>query len=78
MIRDHAKLPRQITFTSFRHGGMTELGDARLSDQEMMALSAHKTRETLSKYSKRTERQRMRATMARLQYRMGTNQEQMS
>ena len=69
-IRDHVGLPKEITFTSFRHGGMTELGDAELSDQSMMALSAHKTRAMLTVYSKRNERQRANAARKRLAHRI--------
>ncbi len=66
---DKAELPKELTFTSFRHGGMTELGDAELTDQEMMALSAHKQRSMLTVYSKRTENQRRSAARKRLEMR---------
>lgn len=62
-IRYHAELPKEITFASFRHGGLTELGDAELTDQSMMALSAHKTRDMLTVYSKRNEKQRAQAAV---------------
>ncbi len=69
-IRKVAELPDALSFSSFRHGGLTELGDARIDDQGMMALSAHKTRAMLNVYSKRTEDQRIQAAQARLQYRL--------
>lgn len=75
-IRKASGLPDDVTFTAFRHGGLTELGDARIEDQGMMALSAHKTRSMLSIYSKRTEDQRIQAARNRLDYR--TNKGQMS
>lgn len=82
-IRDHAGLPKEITFASFRHGGLTELGDAGLTEQRMMSLSAHKTRDMLTVYSKRNETQRKHAAEIRLNYRLtvdakGTNQDRFS
>ena len=75
-IMNKAGLPDGLSFTSFRHGGMTELGDAELTDQEMMALSAHKQRGMLTVYSKRTEKQRRTAARKRLAAR--TNRENLS
>jgi hypothetical protein len=37
---------------------MTELGDAELSEQNVMALSGHKTPDAARLYLKRTEKQR--------------------
>jgi hypothetical protein len=37
-----------ITFTSFRHGGLTELGDADLTDAQIRAVSRHKSPKVLS------------------------------
>lgn len=69
-IREEAKLPKSLTFTSFRHGGVTELGDAEVSDQGALSLTGHKTRNILSIYMKRTETQRVAAARARLDYRV--------
>ncbi len=49
----------------FRHGGLTELGDAQATDQEMMALSGHKTRQILTVYSKRSTEQARNAARKR-------------
>ena len=68
-IRDKAGLPEDLTFTSFRHGGITELANADISDQGMMALSGHKTRQMLTIYAKRNEKQRVSAAVRRLLYR---------
>jgi hypothetical protein len=38
-----AGLPLALTLAACRHGGLTELGDADLSEQGVMALSGHKT-----------------------------------
>jgi hypothetical protein len=53
-----AKLPEHLTLAACRHGGMTELGDAELTEQNVMALSGHKTPEAARLYLKRTEKQR--------------------
>lgn len=52
-----AGLRSELTFTSFRHGGMTELGDADLTDAQIRAISRHKDAKTLPRYVKRTQRQ---------------------
>lgn len=52
-----AELRPVLTFTSFRHGGMTEAGDAELTDREIQALSRHKTVAVLPRYAKRTMKQ---------------------
>ncbi len=46
-----------LTFTSFRHGGMTELGDADLTDAQIRALSRHRSAAPLPRYVKKTRRQ---------------------
>jgi hypothetical protein len=46
-----------LTFTSFRHGGFTEAGDAELTDRELMAQGRHKSPKVLGKYVKKTVRQ---------------------
>ena len=52
-----AGLRDELSFTSFRHGGMTETGDAELTDREILAQSRHTTVKVLPKYVKRTTRQ---------------------
>src|SRR5262245_48850608 len=54
-----------ITFTSFRHGGLTELGDADLTDAQIRAVSRHKSPRVLTRYVKRTEKQIVEATKKR-------------
>jgi len=60
-----AKLPEDLTLAACRHGGMTELGDAELTEQGVMALSGHKTPEAARLYLKRTETQRASAARKR-------------
>jgi hypothetical protein len=52
-----AGLREELTFTSFRHGGFTEAGDAELTDREIMAQGRHRSPKVLPKYVKRTMRQ---------------------
>jgi hypothetical protein len=40
IIRE-AKLRDELTFTSFRHGGFTEAGDAELTDAQIRAQGRH-------------------------------------
>lgn len=56
---------RSITFTSFRHGGLTELGDADLTDRQIRAVSRHKSSKVLGRYVKRTQKQIIDATHKR-------------
>jgi hypothetical protein len=63
--RRKAGLPEHVTMTACRHGGMTELGDAELTEQQTMALSGHATPEAARLYVKRTETQRALAARRR-------------
>ena len=47
----------QLSFASFRHGGLTETSDAELTDREILAQSRHTTVKVLRKYVKRTTKQ---------------------
>jgi hypothetical protein len=59
------KLPEDLTLAACRHGGLTELGDAELTEQGVMALSGHRTPEAARLYVKRTETQRASAARKR-------------
>jgi len=63
--RRKAGLPEHVTLAACRHGGMTELGDAELTEQGIMALSAHTTPDAARGYVKKTERQREAAARKR-------------
>lgn len=54
-----------LTLAACRHGGLTELGDAELTEQGVMALSGHRTPEAARLYVKRTETQRITAARRR-------------
>lgn len=59
--RRAAGLPEHITMTACRHGGMTELGDAELTEQGVMSLSGHRSPEAARGYIKKTDAQRLAA-----------------
>lgn len=63
--RRAAGLPEHVTLDACRHGGMTELGDAGLTESEEMATSGHTTPEAKRRYVKRTETQRLSAARKR-------------
>jgi hypothetical protein len=52
-----AGLRDELSFTSFRHGGFTEGGDAELTDRELMAQGRHRSPKVLPRYVKRTTKQ---------------------
>jgi hypothetical protein len=60
-----AGLPDELTLAACRHGGLTELGDAELTEQGVMALSGHRTPDAARLYLKRTEVQRSVAARRR-------------
>lgn len=70
-IADDAELPKTFTLDACRHGGMTELEEAGLTDGQGRALSAHRSR-AYERYAKRTSERLMSATKARHQHRAGS------
>lgn len=60
-----AGLRDNLTFASFRHGGFTEMGDAELTDREIMAQGRHKSAKVLPRYVKRSMRQVANGTIKR-------------
>lgn len=65
-VREAAELAGDLTLATCRHGGMTELGDAGLTEAEIMSLSAHSSVEAARLYVKRTQAQRLSAARKRL------------
>ena len=63
--RRKACLAEHITMTACRHGGMTELGDADLTEQGVMSLSGHKSPDAARGYVKKTDAQRLSAARKR-------------
>ncbi|MCR6732848.1 MAG: hypothetical protein NVV83_01530 [Afipia sp.] len=68
-VRGKLKMSPLFTLDACRHGGMTELEEAELTDGQGRALSTHKTQESYTRYAKRTERENVirHAETARLQ-----------
>lgn len=52
-----ACLPDNLSFSPFRHGGLTGGGDADITDREILAQSAQKSPKVLPRYVKKTMRQ---------------------
>ena len=69
-----AEIRDELSFTSFRHGGFTEGGDAELTDREMLAQGRHSTVKVLPKYVKRTTKQIISGTKKRRAARTKTDQ----
>jgi hypothetical protein len=65
-----AGLPSTFTLDACRHGGMTELEEAELTDGQGRALSAHKS-SAYEGYAKRTMKRALAATRKRHAHRLG-------
>ena len=64
-MRDKLGLPSTFTLDACRHGGMTELEEAELTDGQGRALSAHKSQQAYEGYAKRTMERALSATRKR-------------
>jgi Meiotically up-regulated gene 113 len=64
-MRVKLKLPGYFTFDACRHGGMTELEEAELTEGQGRALSAHRTSQAYAGYAKRTAKRMLSATRKR-------------
>jgi hypothetical protein len=69
-MRDKIGLPSTFTLDACRHGGMTELEEAALTDGQGRALSAHKTTSAYAGYAKRTMERTLSATRKRHAHRL--------
>ncbi len=65
VMRKKLGLPAYFTMDACRHGGMTELEEAELTDGQGRALSTHKTQQSYEGYAKRTSKRMLSATMKR-------------
>lgn len=63
-MREAIGLPETFTLDACRHGGMTELEEAELTDGQGRALSAHSSK-AYDGYAKRTEKRALAATRRR-------------
>jgi hypothetical protein len=69
-MRKKLGLPSGFTFDACRHGGMTELEEAELTEGQGRALSAHSTQQSYAGYAKRTESRMLSATRKRHAHRL--------
>src|SRR5262249_42321987 len=69
-MRKKLELPSSFTFDACRHGGMTELEEAELTEGQDRALSAHRTSQAYAGYAKRTEARMLAATRKRHAHRL--------
>lgn len=65
-ICKEAGLPADMTFTGFRHGGITELGDADVAD--VRSISGHSTLSTTAIYNHLSQAKAQGAALKRLEY----------
>jgi hypothetical protein len=71
-LRELAELPAHFTLDACRHGGMTELEEAELTDGQGRALSAHASK-AYEGYAKRTMKRALAATRKRHAHRIADN-----
>ena len=64
-MRKEISLLVEFNLDACRHGGMTELEEAELTEGQGRALSAHRTKESYAGYAKRTEARMLSATRKR-------------
>lgn len=63
-------VPAYFTLDACRHGGMTELEEAELTDGQGRALSTHKTQKAYEGYAKRSAKRMLSATRKRHAHRL--------
>jgi hypothetical protein len=71
-LRDRLNLPSTFTLDACRHGGMTELEEAELTDGQGRALSGHRSK-AYEGYAKRTMKRALAATRKRHAHLLATN-----
>ena len=69
-MRAKLGLPAHFTLDACRHGGMTELEEAELTDGQGRALSTHKTQQSYEGYAKRTAKRMLSATRKRFAHKV--------
>ncbi len=73
-LREKLGLSAHFTLDACRHGGMTELEEAELTDGQGRALSTHKTQQSYEGYAKRTAKRMLSATRKRHAHRLAGQQ----
>jgi len=72
-MRKKLGLTQNFTLDACRHGGLTELEEAELTDGQGRALSAHKSQQSYEGYAKRTMRRALAATRKRHAHRLANS-----
>jgi hypothetical protein len=72
-LRERLGLPATFTLDACRHGGMTELEEAELTDGQGRALSGHRTQVAYAGYAKRTLARALPATRKRYAHMIAAN-----
>lgn len=65
MVKKSAGVSSELQLRDLRRTALTELGDAGATEDEIMAVSGHKSRQVLSVYVKKTEQQAINAMAKR-------------
>jgi hypothetical protein len=73
-LRDDLGLPATFTLDACRHGGMTELEEAGLTDGQGRALSGHRTQRAYEGYAKRSLERALPAAKKRYAHLLATAQ----
>jgi len=71
-LRGELKLPSTFTLDACRHGGMTELEEAELTDGQGRALSGHRSK-AYEGHAKRTMKRALAATRKRHAHLLASN-----
>jgi hypothetical protein len=74
-LRKEIELPPYFTLDACRHGGMTELEEAALTEGQGRALSGHKTAQAYRGYAKETFDRALSATRKRHAHRLANEPE---
>ena len=74
-MRKEIGLPSTFTLDACRHGGLTELEEAELTDGQGRALSTHKTQQSYEGYAKRTAARMLSATKKRYAHKVAAHSE---
>ena len=72
-LRERLALPAAFTLDACRHGGMTELEEAELTDGQGRALSGHRTQVAYAGYAKRSLARALPATRKRYAHLLAAN-----
>jgi len=67
-----AGLPSDVTLASFRHGGITDLGESGVDTSMMQSRTKHRQRASLDRYDHSNDKKSAAAQRLRLAHRSGS------